>query len=132
MLIDGGSEICVMSEEVAGELNIGWKRANWKMVTADCNWSDLSKMADSVPVNVHGIVIPLPIFFARSGAEQVFLGYPWDRYALKCQSNLDYGSCEITISAVDGSEQVMFVSSFRGDKRVRFGSSSGNLYALLK
>jgi len=51
-----------MSEEVARELNIGWTRADWKMITADGNRSYLSKVAESVPVNVHGIIIPVPIF----------------------------------------------------------------------
>ena len=129
MLIDGGSEICVMSEEVARELNIGWKRADWKMITADGNRSDLSKVAESVPVNVHGIVIPVPILWGRSRSEQVILGRPWETYARKCERNLDDGSCEITISAVDGSEQVTLVATFPGDKRDRFASSSGNLYA---
>jgi len=129
MLIDGRSEICAMSETVARELNIGGKRADWKMITADGNRSDLSKVAESVPVNVHGIVIPVRIFFARSGSEQVILGRPWETYARKCKRNVDNGSCEITISAVDGSEQVMFVATFPADKRDRFASSSGNLYA---
>jgi hypothetical protein len=129
MLIDGGSEICVMSEEIARELSMGWKRADWKMITADGNRSDLSKVAESVPVNVHDIVIPVLIYLARSGSEQVILGRPWETYARKCERNLDDGSCEITISGVDGSEQVTFVATFPGDKRDRFASSSGNLYA---
>jgi hypothetical protein len=62
MLIDGGSKICVMSAEVARELNIGWKHSEWKMITADGNRSDLSKVEESMPVRVHGIVIPVPIF----------------------------------------------------------------------
>jgi len=61
-LIDSGSEICVMRKEVARVLNFWWKRADWKMIIADGNWSDLSKVAESVPINVHGIVIPVPIF----------------------------------------------------------------------
>jgi len=129
VLIDGGSEICVMSEEVARELNIGWKRADWKMITADCNRSDLSKVAEPVPINVHGIVIPVPIVFARSGSEQGILGHPWETYARKCERNLDDGSCEITISAVDGSGQVTFVAPFPGDKGDRFASSAGTLYS---
>ena len=64
MLSNGVSEICVMSEEVTRELNIGWKRADWKMITADGNRSDLSKVPESVPVNVHGIAIPAPTFLA--------------------------------------------------------------------
>jgi hypothetical protein len=82
-----------------------------------------------VTVNVHGIVIPVPIFLARSGSKQDILGRPWQTYTQKCERNMDNGSLEITISAVDGSEQVTFVATFPGDKRDRFASSSGNLYA---
>jgi len=121
-----------MSEEVTRELNIGWERADCKMITADGNRFDLSKVAESVPVNVHGIVIPVPICLARYGSEQVIVGCPWELYARKSERNLDDGSCKITISAVDGSEQVTFVTTFLGDKRDRLGSSSGNLYAKLK
>jgi predicted aspartyl protease len=64
MLIDGGSETCVVSEEVASQLNIGWKHDDWKVITADGNRSDLSTVAYSVPVNPHGIVIPGPISLA--------------------------------------------------------------------
>jgi len=77
MLIDGGSEICVMSQEVARELNIAWKRADWKMITADGNRSDVSKVAEFVPVKVYGIVIPVPLCLAKSGSEKVILGRPW-------------------------------------------------------
>jgi hypothetical protein len=37
MLIDGQSGICMMSDEVAEDLNIGWKCVNWMMITADGN-----------------------------------------------------------------------------------------------
>jgi hypothetical protein len=52
-----------MSAEVAKELHMRWKRADWKMITADSNWYDLSKLAESVPDNVHIIVSPVHIFF---------------------------------------------------------------------
>jgi len=99
------------------------------MVTANGNRSDLSNMAEFVPVKGHGIVIPVPIFFAKSGSKQVILGRRWESYPRKCDRNLDDGSCEITIFAVDGSELVTIVATFEGEKRDRFASSSGNLYA---
>jgi len=97
------------------------------MITADGHQSDLSKVAESMPVNFHDIVIPVPIFLARSRSEQVFMGRPWETYARKCERNQHDGSCEITISAIDVSEQVTFVPTFPGDKRDRFASNSGNL-----
>jgi hypothetical protein len=112
MLINGGSEICVMSEEVASELKIGWKHANWKMISADASWSDLSTGAESVPVSINCIVIPAPNILARSRSNQVIMGRPGETYARKCERNLDDGSCEITISAVNESEKVTFVATF--------------------
>lgn len=79
-LVDGGSEICIMNEEIAREFNIRWNRAGWKMITADDNWSDLTKVAESVPLNVHGIVIPVTICVAKSGSEQVIMGRHGESY----------------------------------------------------
>lgn len=115
-----------MSKEVTRELTIGWKCADCKMITADWNLSDLWKVVESMPVNVYGIVICVPIMLARSGSEQVIFGRPWELYARMCERNLDNGSCKITIAAVNGSEQVTFVATFPGDKRDRFVSSLGN------
>jgi hypothetical protein len=106
LIIDSASEICGLSEEVACELNIWWKHADWKMITAGGNQSELSKMAYSMPVKVHAIVIAVHILLARSGSEQLNLGRPWETYSWLCKRNLGDGSCEMTILAGDGSEQV--------------------------
>ena len=117
-----------MSDDVGRELNIGWKCAGRKMITADGNRSTFLNMVQSVPINVHGIVIPVPIILEKFGSEQVILGRPWETYGQSCERNLDNGSCQITISAIDGSEQVTFVVTFPTDKRGRFAISSGNFY----
>jgi len=129
MLIDGGSEICVMHEWITRELNIRWKRANWKLITANGNGSDLPKVAESVPVHVDGIVIPVPVFLAISGSEEVILGRHWETYTRKCERNLNAGSCEISIPAVDESVQVTFVAIFQRESGNRLVSSLGKLYA---
>lgn len=66
MFINGGSVIWIMSDEVARELNIRWKRVDWKMFTADGNPSDLCKVAESMAVNIHGIAIPLRVVWQNS------------------------------------------------------------------
>jgi hypothetical protein len=76
--IDGGSEICVMNKELASEFSLRWKCVNWKMIMADGNRSDLLKVAESVPVDVHGIVISVTIFLSRFTSEQVILVRPWN------------------------------------------------------
>jgi hypothetical protein len=62
MLSDGQSGICMMSDEVTRDLNTGWKCVNWMMITADGNQTDLSKMTESVPVDVNGIAISMLFF----------------------------------------------------------------------
>ena len=123
LLSERRSEICPTSEEVAREWNIDWICGDWEMITTNGNRSDLMKVSESVAVNIHGIMIPMPIVLAKSGSEQVILCHPWETYAQQCERNLDNGSCEITITAIDGSEQVTFVATFPGDKRDRFTSS---------
>jgi len=80
------------------------------------------KVAESMPVNVHGTVISVHIFLAKSISEQVILGRPWETDAPKSERNLDNGSCKITFSAVDGSEQVMVIATFPGKMMDRFAS----------
>jgi len=131
VLIGGRSGISMMSEEVAREYNIGWTHAGSSMINPDDNWCYLRKVAESVPINAHVIVLPVSNFLAKSESEQVFLGSPSESNPGMCKRNLDDGSCEITISAVNGSERVMSVTTCPGDKRDRFASRSGNLSAEL-
>ena len=71
--------MCVMREDVARELNIRWKHANWKRITANGNQCDLMRMAESVPVNDHGIVIPVPIQLANLGPNRLCWVAPANR-----------------------------------------------------
>ena len=57
-----------MSEEVAGKLNVGRMHANRNIITADGNESALTKVAESVHVNAHGIVMPAAIFLGNSAS----------------------------------------------------------------
>jgi hypothetical protein len=102
MLLDGRSEICVMSEKVTRELILGWKHANFGMITADGNQVNLRNVADSLFVDVDGIVILVPIISAKSLSKQVIRGHPCEIYDRRCARNLDDGRCKITISAIDG------------------------------
>lgn len=66
MMMDGGVEICMLSEEVTRELNSRWKRADCKMIGANCNQFDLTKVAEFIPINIQGIVIPVTTILAKS------------------------------------------------------------------
>ena len=125
ILIDSGSEICVISEDIAKNLGLGWKDVEGKMVTADGNRSDLTKIAESVLIEVHGFTLSVPVFLAPTVSEQVILGRPWEAHACKCERNHDDGSCEITLTAADGTEQVTFMATYPCDKPDRF-AMSGN------
>ena len=87
MIINSGSEICVMSKDITRELNIGWKRANWKIITADGNHLNLTKVSEAITIDIHRIVIPIPLFLDASGSEQVILGFPWETYTCKYERN---------------------------------------------
>jgi len=66
----------MISEEVAKQLNIRWKHANWQTTTADSNLSDLTMVGQSIPVNIHGNVIRMSIQLVISGLDQVVIGHP--------------------------------------------------------
>jgi len=71
------------------------------MSTNDGNWSELTKVGESVPINVQGIIISVPIILAKSGSEPVIMGHPAETHPQKYETNLDARGCEIAISAVD-------------------------------
>jgi hypothetical protein len=125
LLIDGRSGMYLMTNMATSKLNIGWKGAHGRMITANGNRSDLTKVAESMPLNIDHIVIPVTIFFAPSGSKQVILGCDRAPYAGKCDRNLVNGSCEITILAMNGSEQVTFITTFLENITDRFASCSG-------
>jgi len=62
----------------------------------------------------------------------LILDHLWETYDWTLERNLDDRCCQVTISAIDGSEQVTFVATFLSNKRDRFTRSLGNLYASLK
>jgi len=68
ILIDERSEISVMSEQGARELNCAKRHADWRMILADGNLSNLTKVAALLPLHVNGIVIHISIFFEKSSS----------------------------------------------------------------
>jgi len=83
ILINCRSAFSVVSAEVARELNMGWKGANWKIITANGNQSDLMKVAKSVPVNVLDIIILMPMIEAKSRFKKGMLRRPWETLCSK-------------------------------------------------
>ena len=62
---------------------MGWKGANWKIITANGNQSDLMKVAKSVPVNVLDIIILMPMIEAKSRFKKGMLRRPWETLCSK-------------------------------------------------
>jgi hypothetical protein len=71
----------VMSEKFARGLNIGWKHADWKMITSDGDLSNFTYVTESMPINVHGIVIPMAKFLTNSGCQQGIMSCPFISYS---------------------------------------------------
>lgn len=132
ILIIAGSATGLLSEEVATQSSIGWRHADCRMITADCNRSDVMKVAQSISADVYGIVISVPIIIANSVSDLIIIGHCCDTYAEQCERTLADASVEITISTFNKSEQLMFVPTFLGDRKDTFHSSMGNLYTELK
>jgi len=68
ILIDERSEISEMSVQGARELNCGKRHADWRMILANGNLSNLTEMAAPLPLHVNGIIIPMSIFFEKSSS----------------------------------------------------------------
>jgi len=84
------------------------------------------QVAESVVVKFLGMVIPMPIVLAKSRFEQDIMDQCWELSAGTSEGNLDDLSCELTILAIDGSKQVLFVATLQGHKRNRFMGSARN------
>jgi len=115
MLIKLGSNIGLMSEQLARMLNIGWKHGELLIITVDCQWFDMSKMGEFMYVNFDGIMICVWNIVVISGSDNVMLNCKLEMFAWKRCRILDIGSCKIAISAANGSEQVIIVTSCPGD-----------------
>jgi len=72
MIRHTGSEIHMIGEEVTWELIVGLIYADWKMITADGNQCDITKVAESMAVNIY-YIIPVSILSAKSASVQVTL-----------------------------------------------------------
>ena len=122
MLIDRGSEICVMSKrlwnELQDELPIAWD-VDWSIGSANATRDRVYGVCHSVSVNVRGVEINVPIFLLEEAAQNLILGRPWERKVRAQYDNRDEGSLYITISTPDEQRRVVFCAIGKSDERNR-------------
>jgi len=124
MLIDSGSEMCVMSkklwQELEEELPID-KDIAWSISSANAPRDRVFGVCHSVSVNIGGVDVNVPIFVLEEAAQDLILGRPWERN-LKTRAqydNRDDASLYIPISTPDDQRKVVFCAVGTTDERNR-------------
>ena len=122
MLIDSGSEMCVMSkrlrDELQDELPID-RDVAWSIGSASATRDQVYGVCHSVSVNVGGVEVDVPIFVLEEAAQNLILGRPWERKVRAQYDNRDDGSLYITISTPDDQRRVVFCAVGKSDERNR-------------
>ena len=124
MLIDSGSEMCVMSkrlwDEFQDELPID-RDVAWSIGSANAMRDRVYVVCHSVSVNVGGVEVDVPIFVLEEVAQNLILGRPWERKVrVRAQyDNRDDRSLYITISTPDDQRRVVFCTVGKLDEHNR-------------
>ena len=100
MLIDSGSEMCVMSrdlyERAKGLLPVDME-IRWSIGSANSTMDKVFGVCHSVAVEVGGIQIPVPVFILEVALQELILGRTWDRLVRAQYNNWQDGSLYISI-----------------------------------
>jgi hypothetical protein len=112
-LFDSGSEICIIPETYFKQMQhlVGWRRANWEMVSADDGCTTLKSVIAAAPVTIHGICIQVPIFVSPLASSYLLLGHPFEVKSWLVTRNMECGGCEVTIRNENGADEVTFLAS---------------------
>jgi hypothetical protein len=126
MLVDSGSEMCVMSKDLWHQLrgvlpmdmdircSIGSANATHNRVFGVCH---------AVGIDIGGVEITIPVFVLEGAAQDMILGRPWERKARAQYDTRENGSLYITISTLDNQRRAVFcavgVHNDRNRDRVR-------------
>ena len=94
MLINSGSEMCVMSRDlyqrVKGLLPVDTE-IRWSAGSANSTMDKVFGVCHSVTVEVNGIEIPVPVFILEGEWQEFILGRTWDRLAREQHDNRQDG-----------------------------------------
>jgi len=122
MLIDSGSEMCVMSKTL-------WKRleeelpidryAAWSIGSANATKDCVFGLCHSVSINVGGIEVNVLVFLMEGAVQDMILGRTWECKVRAQYDNRADGSLYITISTPDDEKVVTFCGVGKTDERNR-------------
>jgi hypothetical protein len=103
MLIDCGSELCLLSKECFDKMDLPIDlEIGWIIGSATCHRARLYGLCHDVPVSVGGIEVNMPFFVMDGLSQEVILGRPWERMTRIKHDNRDDGSCFSTVSDKQG------------------------------
>jgi hypothetical protein len=124
-LLDGGSELNIMSEENFRKMdypidgNIQWRINGFdskieqeldERYNLDGRGHVLGVLHD-VPVNVGGVVVKQHVFVISYLPAGLILGRPWERSTRATYANEDDGSLTVTIRTPDNMKEVQFIAA---------------------
>ena len=122
MLIDSGSEMCVMSKtlwkRLENELPID-RYAAWMIGSANATKDRVFGLCHSVSIDVGGVEVDVPVFVMEGAAQDMILGRTWERKTRAQYDNRADGSLHITISTPDDERMVTFCGVGKTDQRNR-------------
>jgi hypothetical protein len=132
-LLDGGSELNIMSEEHFKKMdypidgNIQWRINGFdskieqeldERYNLDGRGQVLGVLHD-IPVNVGGVIVKQHIFVISYLPAGLILGRPWERSTRMSYINEDDGSLTVTIRSPDNMKEVQFVAAPADHERNR-------------
>jgi len=98
MLIDSGSELCLMSKEVFEELDLPIDLAvDWSVGAANNQRTKAYGICHDIEVSIGGIVTRCRFFVLENVSQDIILGRSWERLVRAKHDNRDDGSCYTTI-----------------------------------
>ena len=122
MLIDSGSEMCVMSkklwQELEDELSIDQDIA-LSIGSANATRDRVFGVCHSINVDIGVVDVNVPIFVLDEAVQDLILGRLWERKTRAQYDNRDDGSLYITISTPDNHRKVVFCAVGTTDERNR-------------
>jgi hypothetical protein len=132
-LIDGGSEVNIMSRGLFDQLKVGLDtEIHWEIGTLGSNTPACIGVVHDLPVAVGGVEIPAHCFIVDTPKSKFILGRPWERAARLKSNNRDDGSLWCKIYSLDGLRMAEFCGCPADHPRNRlfardpFPSTAGN------
>src|SRR5258705_158259 len=103
MLIDCGSELCLLSKECFDKMDLPIDlEIGWIIGSATCHKARLYGLCHDVGISVGGIEVNMPFFVMDGLSQEVILGRPWERMTRIKHDNRDDGSCFSKVSDKQG------------------------------